>query len=753
MPPYAPIQTNKMQTITASAIQFFEQINSYLNKEERQVVQEAFSMARREHGDQRRKSGELFFTHPLTVAYYLSQYHLDAPALAAALLHDVAEDTHFSVNDIRGQFGEEVARLVDGVTKLKDVMAKGVLVEKGRKLTKQEQENATLAKLLGVMTNDVRVVIIKLFDRLHNMRTIKAMPPHKQRQKAHETLSVYAPLANRLGIWFLKNELESRSLEIIDNTAYRVLSDGLTQTGQEHQTASEQITAQIFDCLLSANIDVRDVLYSPENVYTVYRDISSAGKAFHNIDRTLRFEILLSDWPSCYVALGHLHHLWQPVPGNFDDYISMPRDNLYRSLHTMVVHENGQRIKLRIHTVMMDRVSEIGVLARWLYAGTPFWSAGVAKRVETFLQNISHNINVEPHDPSVGVRGVVEDVLQRQIRVYSPRGASKDLVRGATPIDFAYAIHTGLGDQCYSAYVNDSLHALNKPLADGDKVRIVKRPQTEPQRDWLDEDLGYVVTNYARSHIRRWFRRLPDHIATLEGRQLLQYELETLNLEDYSHDHIAELCQLENKELLYHQLGRAELLPTAVATLVLADNWNNEPIHELGDRVYTEDGESFTIRHAYGQKKLHLCGTCHPRPGDLIMGFIRMDGRVTVHNHTCATLRPERTSGRLIKLNWAEAQRQVRIVTMQVDVYDRPGLLYDITNLMHDEQINIYYIHTPPREEKGETRIILSLEMATPRDVIRILHQVRALANVYRVHCLPNQHIYEARYGKGYKPE
>ena len=475
---------------TTDATKFFDQINTYLSVEDRLRVQEAFNLARREHGDQRRKSGELFFTHPLTVAYYLSQYHLDAPALEAALLHDIAEDTRVSIEEIEAMFSPEVARLVDGVTKLKDVIEG---IAKGKRLPPQEIQDKTLHKLFSAMTEDVRTVVIKLFDRLHNMRTIKARPPHKQRQKAEETLAVYAPLANRLGLWKLKNELEALSLEVLHNKAYNIIKRRREELEHEQQEMYQLLSGQIFDCLLQAEIDVRNVLLAPENIYTLYQDLTNSGSSYDDIDRTIRLVVLVNEWHECYLALGHLHQIWRPVPGTFDDYIAVPLDNLYRSLHTTVVHANGQAVKLRIRTVAMDKVSEIGVLGRWLYAGTPLWSKGIADRIESFFENISENINLEPLNPGAGVKGVVEDVFRKQIRVYTPRGDIVELGQGATIIDFAYAIHTGLGNQAHAAYVNDVFYPLNKPLKDGDQVRIVKKVKAQPQRAWLDDDLGYIA--------------------------------------------------------------------------------------------------------------------------------------------------------------------------------------------------------------------------------------------------------------------
>ncbi|MCA9932536.1 MAG: bifunctional (p)ppGpp synthetase/guanosine-3',5'-bis(diphosphate) 3'-pyrophosphohydrolase [Ardenticatenaceae bacterium] len=720
--------------IVTDATEFFKQINSYLPVDQRLCVQEAFAFARREHGDQRRKSGELFFIHPLTVAYYLSEYHLDSAALSAALLHDIAEDTRVSIDDIERRFGKDVALLVDGVTKLKDVT---LGVSKGRKLSPEELQNASLHKMFDVMTADVRTVIVKLFDRLHNMRTIKALPERKQRQKAEETLTVYAPLANRLGIWKVKNELEALSLEVLNQSAYELIKTRREHLLQEQQAAYKQVSAEIFDCLLQANLDVRDVMLAPENIYTVYQDLTARGASYYDVDRTLRLIVLMDDWPSCYLALGHLHRLWKPVPGRFDDYVAVPLDNLYRSLHTTVVHSDGQYVKLRIRTVEMDKVSEIGVLARWLYAGTPLWTTGIANRIDSFISNITENISVEVQDPGAGVKGVVEDVFRKQIRVYTPRGDVVELGQGATAIDFAYSIHTGLGNQCHAAYVNDQLYPLNRPLHDGDRVQIVKSVRAEPQRAWLDEDLGYIATNYARSHARRWFRRLSKGKAVFQGKKLLESELEMLGLPDYPHVEIAAAFKYESTTELYHDIGRADVLLTAVATSVLENTWGRGPARNLDDVVYSVTGEKYVIVNAH-KRKLRLCATCNPHPGDAIAGFVRADGGVTVHQETCHTLRPNRLSGRILKLGWGKTgTRQARLLTVQVDVFDRPGLLYDITRLMQDEQINISFINTMIPSRKGEKHVILGVEVVRPRQLVRILHQIQAIANVFAVRCLP----------------
>jgi guanosine-3',5'-bis(diphosphate) 3'-pyrophosphohydrolase len=699
-----------------------------------------------------RKSGEPFFSHPLTVANYLAEYHLDADALIAALLHDVAEDASVPISEIAERFGPEVASLVDGVTKLKDV---SVDIAKDRRLSKQEIQDLSTQKLFREMSNDVRVVIIKLFDRLHNMRTIKHMSRDGQERKARETLYVFAPLANRLGIWTVKSELESLSLEVLNEPAYDIIKEGLEELREEQQEMFQLISGQIMDVLVGAGLDVRHVILSPENIYTVYQDLTAEQLSYHDLDRTMRLVVLMDDSVSCYTALGHLHQLWRVVPDRFDDYISVPRDNLYRSLHTTVIHNSGQPIKIRLRTEAMDRISQIGVLARWLYDGTPLWEKGIAEKIDALTQNIRATVTSDSPDAATSVRSVIEDYFSAQIRVYTPRGDPIELAQGATPIDFAYAIHTELGDQCQAAYINEMLSPLNRPLRNGDVVQIVKSVRAEPQREWLDEDLGYLRTNYARARARRWFRRLSAETAVAQGKKLLQDELRMLGFSHFPHLQVAQALEFESTEALYHALGRAEILPTVVATSVLDAKWADEPLRNLDNVVIGRSGEKYMITNS-GGRTLRLCATCTPQPRDNIVGYLRRNGEVTVHREGCHSLRANRAYGRLLKLGWGETtQRKARVIAVQIDVYDRPGLLFDITRPMQDEQINIPYIATPITRKPGEVRLIMELEVTRPRQAVRILHQVRALVNVYDVHCIPGRVIprTDGALNPLYKPE
>ena len=361
--------------------------------------------------------------------------------------------------------GSEVSRLVDGVTKLKDTN-KG----KAQDLSRAKINQATLHKLFEFTTHDVRVVLIKIFDRLHNMRTIHSMPEHKQQQKAKETLTVYAPMANRLGMWHIKNELESLSLQILNARAYHQIKHKLKNLRHHHETLIPKTWETIRQHLHEVGVPAVRVAYHPRNIYSIYRDLQINGTGFDEIEHTMRLTVLVEKEIDCYTALGGLHKLWPPVAQTFDDYIAVPRDNLYRSLHTTVAHNSGQHLKLRIRTVDMDNVSEIGVLARWQYRNTPIWGTIVAERVNAFLVNIREEIELEPDNVEQAVQSVVDNLLADQIQVYTPTGEMKELRKGATPIDFAYTIHTEVGHQCHTALINGVQVPLNHVLQDGDQV-------------------------------------------------------------------------------------------------------------------------------------------------------------------------------------------------------------------------------------------------------------------------------------------
>ncbi len=731
--------------VDADGRTFFDLIRTYLNCTDMACVQHAFDFARQMHGDAQRESGELFFTHPLTVAYYLAEYQLDAPALVAALLHDVAEDTRVTIGEIETQFGAEVAQLVDGLTKFEQV-SEGAAA---RQLSKAEIESKTLHKLLGMMARDVRIGIIKLFDRRHNMRTLKAKNRQSQERKAKETLAVYTPLANRLGIWSLKSELEALCLNILHPVAYQRIEQQLRALRQKQSSMFESLRQEITDALEEIGVPVIDILHSPENIYTIYKGmIQTHGSGEHvftqngHIPPVFRVVVLLKNELDCYLAVGKTHQKWRPVAGRFDDYIAAPRENLYRALHTTVVYSNGQHVRVRFRTATMNIMSEIGILAKWAHLGGGIAPKELNERVKGLLKNISTNIDVDAQDHTVGLQGVMEDVFyEQQIVTFTPQGDSKELPKGATVLDFAYAVHTEVGNFAREGFVNQQAAPLNQPLRDGDMVEI-RKGRSGPHRVWLDEDLGYLRTSYARAHVRRWFRRLSREQAWQAGRQLLEDELQMLGLMEFGHREAAAVLHYALADELYVALGLAEQLPTSVATRILTTVWQKGISRQAGTVVRAVDGQAFFIKNIVNVP-LRLCGSCEPRPGMPIVGYKRSDGQVTIHRESCYTLSSDIPRSRLMQLRWGEGETsQVRPITIQINVYDRPNLLYEITHFLREEQTNISSIYAPETPRTGdatenEKQVFLGLEISSPRQLVRILHRIKALVNVYVVRCLP----------------
>lgn len=711
---------------------FFEQISLYLSAADRELVRKGYELCQYAHRNTYRQSGEPYYTHPLTVAYYLAQYHLNAGTLIAALLHDVAEDTHITLADIETQFGAEVSHMVDGVTKLE---AATTQVFEQKPLSKQQVQQASLRKLFEYTTNDVRVVLIKIFDRLHNMLTIQARPISSQRQNAQETLTVYAPLADRLGMWDIKNKLESLSLAILDEPAYQAIQYQLKQLEQQHLPIYQEISHQILNFLITRGIPVRNVLYTPQNIYTIYRDIQNKDKTVYDIDPTLQIAVLLQDELFCYTALGGLHQLWAPVPHKFDDYIATPRPNLYRSLHTTVAHSRGH-IRIRLRTVEMHETSTIGILSQWLYQGTDLWSESLEQKVEALLAEIKESLNLEPQNVDSGVEGVVDNVLRDQIRVYTPKGEAVELRQGATAIDFAYQIHSELGHQTYRAYVNNIRFPLNQPLPNGAQVSIEPKRGRGPQRIWLDEYLGYLATTKAKSRVKQWFKRLSEEEALYQGQKLLEDELKILGLPHISHQKLAQRLGYQQPTALYYMLGRAEILPSTVANKIAEMIWDVWPQKRIGTKVESPLGATWMVSYADG-RELQLCKSCLPEPGGRIVGFLRADDRVTVHRDICKLVPAATPNERLLKLEWGnEAKCDVRVVKVEVDVRDRVGLLLEITKLLTNEKINIAHFSMPHHLQ--EIPLTFELEITHPTGLVRVLHRLLALANVYAVYSLPD---------------
>ena len=721
---------------------------SYLPHTEAIDVKRAFDLARLEHGEERRKSGELFFTHPVTVASYLADYHADSPTLIAALLHDVAEDTTVSVKEIENRFGPEVAHIVNGVTKFDRVTAKARL---GRELSKAELQRATLYKLFETMAADLRVGVVKIFDRLHNMRTIQALPYRKQSEKARESMLVYAPLANKLGMWRIKNQLECLSLSVLFPDRFRKFQDALNARKKSYRITFPELKSDLRHALREADIAPISIIDAPDDISEGF-DIWQSEQEARISDAPPSIVILLDKEIDCYTALGHIHAHWRPVAGKFDDYIAARRHNLYRSLHTTVIYK-GRRVKVRIRTLSMQIESQDGILSHWTDSkAVSAWPDDAKQKVDSLFHQFQNGVSEDVRDFDDRVQHILDDVFKNQIIVYSPKGKMIELPKGATPVDFAYQIHTEIGHSCRGVLVNGERQPLTHVLQDGDSVFIDRHGQSPPLA-WLDEDLGYVHTRTARLAIRRWFRRLPKEIAIEKGRYLLEMELRAIQLEMTPHEDIAQLCRYPSTDKLYLAIGRADLSPSKMATQILTAIWEqneSESGESLnGQAIFTDEGDLYIIENA-GERALHRCKTCKPRPGDKIVGFIRKDNKVTVHSEGCRLLAPDEIRGRCLKLRWGEEMQNAdltRHVSFQILAYDRDGLIHEITQIIKDDSINISMLWS--HVINFQATIVFSAEMRTPYQVIRFLHRVQEMKNVIYAYYLgrtSEEHIIPERF-------
>lgn len=700
---------------------FMERLKGYMNEEHRALVTDALFGSFRAHGLTLRKSNDaLFFEHPLTTADYLASFRLDASTLAAALLHDVAEDTMVSISQIVKQFGPEVGKLVDGVTRLRAT---------GRELASQlRQEDIGVEstnKLFQFMVDDVRVVLVKLADRRHNMQTLEALPRSKMVEKAHEVLQVYAPLAYRLGMWDVKSELEEMALRTLHPEIYQQLRELVARRAKQQQRWIEAIRRTLLDHMASADLDVW-IEPSSEQIYSLYQESVKDGHLPGRLPDLIRMVLVVNGRCECYRALCHVHQLWKPVPGTFDDYIAHPRENLYQALHTTVFGPGGL-LKIRFRTFDMHQVAHHGILTRWS-TDMPGKSKGLDEPVQRLLKRLRPVGGIEERSARLAA---YQEALTDQIQVFTPEVEMIELPAESTPLDFAYQIHSKLGDEARNARINGVLMPLNTPLRNGDQVRIIRIKGELPLREWLDTDLGFVRTVYARNKIRRIFLRLDGDEAVSIGWEALQREMKMMGLDDYDLEAIAEQLGYESAERLLIAIARADLMPHRVAHVAMEPVWSELEAAPAGG-VVTSLGGRIAVRGVPG-RPVRLCGSCHPVPGDPIVGNVRRGGGVTVHRMDCHHIaysahRQNRLN--LVEVSWAKEPRAARPVNLCVAAVDRSGLIHDITQILEMEEVNICELYGRSDHSNHVGLVSMTIEVISLRQLSRILHRIAQLPNV-----------------------
>jgi GTP pyrophosphokinase len=721
------------------------------------LLERAHAFARAAHTGQARASGEPHLHHVLEVAYILAGLNLDAETIAAALLHDTVEDTATTLDDVRQAFGARVAALVDGVTKMDVIHA---LPARG-----EQVQAESLRKMLLAMAEDVRVVLIKLADRLHNMRTLGHLPEDKQRRIARETLDIFAPLANRLGIWQIKWELEDLAFRYLEPATYKQIAGLLAEKRVDREHYIEQFVARLAAELKAAGIgkadDSRDdamdgegratsgavaggggrtpsgtgvdISGRPKHIYGIWRKMSRKGKPFEQIADLRGVRVLVESVRDCYGALGVVHGLWPHLPGEFDDYIATPKENHYRSIHTAVIGPEGKVVEVQIRTHDMHEASELGIAAHWRYKEGARADEGFDRKV-AWLRSL-----LEWKDEVAGAADFVDrfksEVFSERVYVLTPKGRILDLPTGATVLDFAYHVHTDVGHRCRGAKVNGHMVPLTTVLKTGEQVEIVTVKEGGPSRDWLSPHLGYLATSRARAKVAHWFREQGHDAAAAAGREALARELDRLGVRDVGFETLAQHLGFAGTDALFAAFGRGEVRPTQLANAVQAQI---EPLLPDAPRpaAPAPAAPAGVTVQGVGNLLTRLARCCHPLPGEPIVGFITRGQGVTVHRRDCPNaLRHRDEHGeRLIEVSWGERAGRTYPVDVEITAYDRAGLLRDITGLLANEKVNVHGVSTHhDRQQVAHLRFTLEIpDLDTLSRVLALLDQVPNVVAVRR---------------------
>jgi len=703
------------------------------------LLERAYVTAERMHGDQLRKSGDPYITHPLAVTTILAEIGMTEPTLVAALLHDTVEDTPYTLAEVRADFGDEVAQLVDGVTKL-DKVKYG-----------DSAQAETIRKMIVAMSRDIRVLVIKLADRLHNMRTLRHVPQASQERTARETLDIYAPLAHRLGMNTVKWELEDLAFAALHPKIYDEIVRMVADRAPSRDQFLAEVIAQVDGDLREAKIKAR-VTGRPKHYYSIYQKMIVGGRDFSDIYDLVGIRILVEEDRDCYAALGILHARWNPVLGRFKDYVAMPKFNMYQSLHTSVIGPQGKPVELQIRTFAQHRRAEYGVAAHWKYkedgrSGVDTERRGDMDDMTWVRQLLDWQSEVE--DPGEFLESLRFEINRAEVYVFTPRGDVIALPTGATPVDFAYAVHTEVGHHTIGARVNGRLVSLESPLDNGDVVEVFtsKAQNAGPSRDWLT----FVKSPRARSKIRAWFTKERREEAIDHGKDAIAKLMrkEGLPLQRLlSHESLTEVAQhfkLADVTALYASVGEGNLSAQAVVRRVIDLHGGDQGAAEdLAEAVtitgrrrssqVTGRGDAGVVVKGTGDVWVKLAKCCTPVPPDAILGFVTKGGGVSVHRQDCTNATSLKSQPeRLIEVEWAPTAQSTFLVNIQVEALDRARLLSDITMVLSDVHVNILSASlTTTRDRVAKSRF--TFEMADAKHLDTVLRAVRSVPGVFDAH-------------------
>ena len=724
---------NMMVTIE-DIIGAFKEYQPYENPA---LIRKAYDLAHAAHAGQKRVSGEEYIIHPLCVAKILTELHMDDVTIAAALLHDVVEDTTYTQEQMKELFGEEVAMLIDGVTKLGRIEYK----------SKEEQQLENYRKLFLAMAKDIRVILIKLADRLHNMRTLKFMREDKQKRIARETIEIYAPLANRLGISNIKWELEDLCLRYLEPETYYDLVESVKQKRRERQVFIDDSIEQIREQLKSSKIKA-EIKGRAKQFYSIYRKMKRDNKDISEIYDLSAVRVLVESVKDCYGVLGVIHAMWKPIPGRFKDYIAMPKSNGYQSLHTTVMTK-GYPLEIQIRTYTMHQISEYGVAAHWKYkeAGKSVGASDSYDQKLSWLRQVV-NLQQELTDPREYFEALKVDVFSDEVFVFTPKGDVIDLPKGSIPIDFAYRIHTEVGHHCTGAKVNGKLVPLEYKLKNGDIVSVVtNKANSGPSPDWLN----IVASSETRNKIRSWFKKARREENVQRGTEMLEKEAKRLGYEpkDLLKDDrlkiIAKKLNIQNEEDLLASLGYGGMTLNVILSKLIEmhkkdlQNTTTPDVSKMLEELKPHQGEKKKSSHGIlvegeGGLLVRLARCCNPIPGDPIVGYITRGRGVSVHRADCANvLNSENDLTRVIEVSWDIGLDKVYTVQIEIVCNDKSGVLTNLLAVPSEMKINISSINAKPNRSNKTSIVVMGLDVRNSQQVSQIMTKMRRIKDVYSV--------------------
>ena len=720
-----------------------QKINENCHNIDKDMVKRAYDLACDAHKEQKRESGEPYVTHPVDVASILAEMGMDTSTIVAGLLHDVIEDTEYTYEDIKNSFNEEIANLVQGVTKLGKIEYK----------TKEEQQADNVRKMLLAMAKDIRVIIIKLADRLHNLRTLKFMPKEKQKQKAKETLDIYAPLAHRLGISKIKWELEDLAFRYLHEEEYYDLVKEIAEKRVERETYIAEIKEDLSKKLEESEID-SDIDGRPKHFYSIYKKMVNKNKSIEQIFDLTAIRILVNTVKDCYGVLGIVHTIYKPIPGRFKDYIAMPKPNMYQSLHTTVIGPQGKTFEIQIRTFEMHKTAEYGIAAHWKYKE----GENQEEKENSFENKLAWLRDMlewqkETADAEEFIEGFKIDLFVDEIFVFTPKGVVINLPSGATPIDFAYRIHTDIGNRCVGAKVNGKIVPLDYKLKTGEIAEVLTSKNAKgPNIDWLN----IAKSNQAKSKIRQWFKKIKKEENIDKGKETFEKELKKQGVtyaeiaKGEVYERAVKRYNIHNTEDLYAAIGIGQLSASAFISKLKEENiidkqsqeTLNKPIEEQYNKF--DKGNENTSRNSYGVTvkgvnniMVRFARCCNPVPGDDIQGYITKGRGVSVHRNDCSNLKSliNYDPSKVVDVSWGLSKGAAYVAEVQVKADDRIGILTDIMNVISESKLPLNALNA--KSAKANTAMdtirvkIDSIEQL--KELMRKIRRLKGVMDVYRM--------------------